>query len=135
MGAPGASAVSSYDVGRDGDLIAITESLPTTQSAACWLVVTGNGRYAYVTNTGSASVTGLALARNGMASLLDADGFTAPAGAGPIDAALSRNGRYLYVLNGGEGSLSAYRVRGDGSLKVLAGLDGLPDGTNGLAAQ
>jgi len=134
-GAPGASAVSSYNVGRDGDLVSITESLPTTQSAACWLVVTGNGRYAYVTNTGSGSVTGLALARNGEASLLDADGSTAPAGAGPIDAALSRNGRYLYVLNGGEGSLSAYRVRANGSLKVLAGFNGLPDGTNGLAAQ
>jgi 6-phosphogluconolactonase len=134
-GAPQASAVSSYDVSDDGMLHPITSSLPTHQTAACWLVVTRNGRYAYTTNTGSDSVTGLALAPSGAASLLDADGFTAQAGGTPIDAALSRNGRFLYVLNGGDGSLSAYRVSADGSLTPLPGVNGLPSGTNGLAAE
>lgn len=133
-GAFEASAVSSYDVATDGSLTPITSSLPTTQSAACWLVVTGNGRNGYVTNTGSDSVTGLALARNGTVSLVDDDGFTAGAGDGPIDAAVSRNGRYLYVLNGGDGTLSAYRVGADGGLADLPGVGGLPEGTNGLAA-
>jgi 6-phosphogluconolactonase len=134
-GALEASAVSSYDLDKDGILHPITSSLPTHQTAACWLVVTRNGRYAYTTNTGSASVTGLALARNGTVGLLDADGFTAQAGNTPIDAALSRNARFLYVLNGGDGSLSAYRVSAHGSLTPLPGVNGLPAGTNGLAAR
>lgn len=134
-GAFQASAVSSYDVGGDAILDPITSSLPTHQTAACWLVVTGDSRYAYTTNTGSASVTGLALARNGEASLLDADGFTAQAGAAPIDAAFSRDSLFLYVLNGAEGSLSAYRVKADGGLRPLAGVNGLPAGTNGLAVK
>jgi 6-phosphogluconolactonase (cycloisomerase 2 family) len=98
-------------------------------------VATRNGRNAYVTNTGSHTVTGLAVARDGALSLLDEGGVTAAAGSGPIDAALSRDGRYLYVLNGGDASLSAYRVRADGSLGRLAGVGHLPEGTNGLAAQ
>lgn len=134
-GNPGASTVSSYQVQADGSVEPITSALPTTQTAACWLVITGNGRYAYVTNTGSDSVTGLALARNGEVSLLDADGFTAPTDDTPIDAALSRNSRFLYVLNGGDGTLSSYRVRSNGSLRPLAGIGGLPAGANGLAAQ
>ena len=134
-GAFEASAVSSYDLRRDGSLEPITPSLPTTETAACWLVVTGNGRYAYTTNTGSDSITGLALARNGVVSLLDVDGFTAQAGDAPIDAAFSRNSRFLYVLNSGDGSLSAYSVRADGGLVDLAGVDGLPAGANGLAAK
>ena len=134
-GNPGASTVSSYQVHADGSIVPITSSLATTQSAACWLVATGNGRYAYVTNTGSDSITGLELARNGEMSLLDADGFTAGSDDSPIDAALSRNGRFLYVLNGGDETLTAYRVRSNGSLRPLAGIGGLPAGTNGLAAQ
>lgn len=134
-GAFEASAVSSYDLRRDGSLEPITSSLPTTQSAACWLVATRNGRYAYMTNTGSNSITGLELARNGKVSLLDTDGFTGQTGVAPIDAAFSRNSHFLYVLNGGDGSLSAYRVKVNGALESLAGVGGLPVGTNGLAAK
>jgi len=134
-GAAGMSSVSSYEISPDGSLEAITSALMTEQSAACWLVATRNGRYAYITNTGSNTVTGLDVARDGALSLLDGDGVTAGTGSSPIDAALSRDGRYLYVLNGGDGSLSAYRVRANGALVRLHGVHGLPVGTNGLAAQ
>lgn len=133
-GAPGASTVSSYDVLPDGTLEPITSALATTQSAACWLVTTGNGRYAYVTNTASGSITGLAVGRDGSLDLLQADGFTAPAGAAPIDAAVSRNGQYLYVLNGADDTISAYEIGADGDLTPLATVAGLPASTNGLAA-
>lgn len=129
-----ASAVSSYELLADGTLAPITSSLPTTETAACWLVVTGNGRYAYTTNTGSASVSGVRIARDGSLSLLDADGDTGQAGNGPIDAALSRNSRFLYVLNGGDDTLSVFGVAANGSLMPLPGVGGLPAGTNGLAA-
>jgi 6-phosphogluconolactonase (cycloisomerase 2 family) len=134
-GAFEASAVSSYELGRDGSLEPFFNDTATTETAACWLVVTGDGRYGYTTNTGSDSITGLALARDGSVSLLDADGFTAQAGDAPIDAAFSRNSRFLYVLNAADGTLSAYRLQADGGLAELAGVGGLPAGTNGLAAK
>jgi 6-phosphogluconolactonase len=133
-GAADASTVSSYDLSRDGTLIPITSALPTTETAACWLVLTGTGRYAYTTNTGSGSVSGLRIARDGTVSLLDADGVTGEAGNSPIDAALSRNSRFLYVLNSTDHTLSAFAVGADGSLTPLPGVSGLPASTNGLAA-
>lgn len=134
-GAAGQSTVSSYEVLADGSLQPITSALAITQSAACWLVATRNGRHAYVTNTGSDTITGLAIGKDGSLHLLQANGVTANAGNAPIDAALSRNGRYLYVLNEADDSISSYRVQADGSLVHLDTIGGLPSSVNGLAAQ
>src|SRR5262249_9859285 len=71
-GAENASATSSYDVDRHGVLTAISGSAGTNQTAACWVVVTPNGRFAYVTNTGSGSISGYAIDFDGTIELLDA---------------------------------------------------------------
>ncbi|HEX5689870.1 MAG TPA: beta-propeller fold lactonase family protein, partial [Roseiflexaceae bacterium] len=63
-GAPGASALSSYDV-EDDALETITGTAPTHQTAACWVVVTRNGRYAYATNTGSNNISAYRIDRKG----------------------------------------------------------------------
>jgi len=135
-GAPDAGSVSSYRVADDGALTSISPVVGTTETAACWVVVTRNGRFAYTTNAGSGSVSGYRIGRDGSLALRDADGRTGETGAGsaPIDMALSRNSRFLYTLNGGNNTLSAFRVTGDGALVPLAGVNGLPASTNGLAA-
>jgi 6-phosphogluconolactonase (cycloisomerase 2 family) len=117
-GAADASALSSYRVGQ-GVLTTISPSAATHQTAACWVVVTGNGKYTYTTNTGSASVTGYAIDRDGRLTLLDADGRTGETGQTPIDAALSSHSQYLYVLNAGSDTVSAFAVERDGSLTAL----------------
>jgi 6-phosphogluconolactonase (cycloisomerase 2 family) len=134
-GAPDASATSSYRLGA-GTLTTVSGSVATTETAACWTVLTKNRRYAYVTNTGSGSVTGYAVAEDGSLSLLDGDGVTGVTGAGssPIDAAVTNSG-FMYVLNAGAHTISAFRVRADGSLEPLAGAAGLPTGAVGLAAR
>ena len=132
-GAPGLSAVSSYEVDA-GVIDPITPSAGTTQTAACWIVVTRNGRFTYTSNTGSGSISGYRISRNGQLSLLDADGQTGLTGPGPIDMALTRNSRFLYSLNSGDGTISGFRVRADGSLTPIGGATGLPGGANGLAA-
>ena len=134
-GAADASAVSSYRAGQ-GMLDTITASAPTEQTAACWVVVTGNGRYAYTTNTGSGSVSGYAIDRAGNLTLLDADGRTGLTGDGssPIDAALSGHSNYLYVLNAGTASISAFAVQRDGSLTHL-GDTVVAAGSVGIAAR
>jgi 6-phosphogluconolactonase len=133
-GAPDASVLSSYSVAPNGTVSAIDPNVATTETAACWVVVTKNGRYTYATNTGSNSISGYAIAPDGDLTLLDADGRTASTGATPIDAALSRNSRFLYALVSGAGEIDAFAVNADGSLDSLGAVGGLPAGTIGLAA-
>ena len=129
-GAPGASGLSSYEVSKAGALTAITPFLLDTQTAACWVVTTDDGRFAYTTNTGSNTIS---------TYLIDSDGTlnlryptAATTGAGPIDAAFSSKSRYLYVL--ASGVINAYGVQSNGALTPISGATGLAAGTVGLAA-
>ena len=135
-GAPNQAALSSYNVSEeDGSLSVISPSVKDNQSAACWVVVTKNGRYAYTTNTASGSVSGYRVARDGSLTLLG-DGLTAVigAGSGPIDASLSKSSQFLYVLNGAIGTVNGYRVEVNGSLTPINNVGGLVPGANGLVA-
>ncbi len=138
-GAPGASAVSSYDLFNNGMLQTITASAATTLTAACWIKDTDNGRIAYTTNTGSGNISGYFIhPASGALTLLHADGITADTGPGsaPIDLALSRHSRFLFVLNSGAGQIMGFRVNeGNGSLTHVSTVSGLPAGTNGLASR
>ena len=134
-GTPDASALSSYEVGKAGSTQVVSASVPTTETAACWVVITNSGRFAYTTNTGSGSVTGYAIVHDRL-ERLDPDGRTGATGPTPIDLALSRDSRYLYTLNSGNETISAFAVNANGSLASIAGgITGLPDGANGLAAR
>jgi hypothetical protein len=112
-------------------------SVGTNQTANCWVIVTPNGRFAYVTNTGSGSISGYAIAFDGTIELLDADGRTAATGDGsaPIDLALTDSGCFLYSLHSGTNTIGAFRVQSVGSLTRLPFTGGLPSGANGLAAR
>jgi 6-phosphogluconolactonase (cycloisomerase 2 family) len=134
-GAADASAVSSYSLSGDGTVAPISASVKTTETAACWIVVTKNGRYTYTTNTGSNSITGYRIGGDGSLAILDADGKTADTGATPIDMALTRSSRILYALAGGVPEINGFVVNGDGSLEPIGTVGGLPAGTVGLAAR
>jgi 6-phosphogluconolactonase len=133
-GTAGQSAVSSYDV-DDGIIDPITPSAATTETAACWIVVTKDGRFTYTTNTGSNSISGYGISGDGELDLLDADGVTGATGPGPIDMALTHGDRFLFSLNSGDGTISGFRVGADGSLSPIGGAGGLPTSANGLAAR
>ena len=135
-GAANQAALSSYELSDEGNNISvISPSVKDGQSAACWVVVTKNGRYAYTTNTASGSVSGYRVAKDGKLTLL-ADGLTANigAGSGPIDAALSKSSQFLYVLNGAIGTVNGYGVEANGSLTPISNVGGLAPGANGLVA-
>ncbi len=133
-GAVLASTVSSYAVDDDGTVTFLDPAVPSLQTASCWTAVSPSGRYAYVTNPTSNSLSGFAVARDGSLELLVDDGVSAQTD-GPLDLAFSRDGRYLYTLNAATGSIGAFRARGDGTLTPLPGITGIPAGANGLAAQ
>jgi 6-phosphogluconolactonase len=124
---------STYRIGTGGALAPVSAMVMTGQRAACWAVVTKNGRYGYVTNAGTGNISGVAIERDGSASLLDADGVTAVTGGNPTDAALSKNSRFLYARVSATNEIAAFRIGSDGSLATLPSLKGTPDGLAGLA--
>lgn len=130
-------AVSSYTLGSDGLLQSIDPSVPNTETAPCWLVVTKDGRYVFTANTPDDSLSGYAIDAQGFLELLDPGGRTGEPGAGtrPLDIDLSDDGRFLYSLNIGNNTISAFRIGPHGSLTHLGFTADIPEGSNGLAAR
>jgi 6-phosphogluconolactonase (cycloisomerase 2 family) len=131
--APG-SAASSYHVDDTGNISPVSASIPNNQAAACWLVVTSDGRFAYTANAGSANVSQYAIDADGALSLVG-DGANGATDSGPVDLDVSDGDGFLYVLNSRSGSISAFSVDpDDGSLTAIAGVSGLATGWVGLVA-
>ncbi len=135
-GAVGASALSSYELEEDAIEVE-SASLPTHQTAACWVVVTRRGRYAYTTNTGSGTVTGFRVLLDGDLQPLTTNGATGVtgSGSGPTDAALNAGDDGLYVLTPNVGGIARFTVNTDGSLTAHAGAIGVPLSSVGLAVR
>lgn len=131
------SSASSYRYAPGGGLAVISGAVPTTETAACWTVVTPDGKFAYVTNTPDHSISGFALGANGSLTMLDAGGRTAVTGASsfPIDLDASADSRFLYVLASGTDRIRAYAIAANGSLSAIPGVTGLPGAANGLVAR
>jgi len=131
-GPSGTSALSSYEVDEDGNPEVITPALGDTQKAACWVVVTRNGRFAYTSNTGSNTISSYTISEEGDLALMN---VTAANGNIPLDMALTRNGRFLYARNAGNSAVTGFRVEANGSLTPVTSAAGLPAGAAGIAAR
>lgn len=136
-GAANGSAASSYQVSEAGDLKVVSASIPTHQTAACWLVVSKDGQYTYTANPTSNSLTGFSVAKNGALTPLNADGRTAimPAGSAPQDVTISKDGRFLYVLDVRVGKVAGFAIAATGQLTALEDAGTLPLGSVGLVAR
>lgn len=132
-GAALASAVSSYNV-ANGTLSVISTSVPTGQTAACWIAVSKNGKFAYSTNAGSGSVSAYQVGTDGSLSLINGAAGITGAGTSPIDATVSNDGQYLYVLNGRTHNISAFAIQADGTLVNVGMYEGLPAGSVGITS-
>lgn len=127
-----AGSESSYAVGKDGSLTAVSSAVPDNgQQAACWSVVVGD--QVYVANAGSGTITAYRVADDGTLSLKDASGVAATTDAGPIDLAAGSDGRFLYQQANGAGAIDEFAIGADGSLTRIGTVTGLPvfDGGNG----
>lgn len=131
------SAISSYHVEIDGTLTTLSASVPTLGAANCWNAITPDGRFVYVSNAGSSSISGFSIGATGtLAPLGSTVVGTNPAGSGNLDIAISSDGKFLYSLNSAGGSIGAFAINADGSLINLGVVGGLPAGSslNGIAA-
>lgn len=135
---PNKSAVSSYEVDARENLETISGSVPTDQTAACWIVITRNGRFAYASDTGNGIITGYRIGYDGRLSLLDPSGVSAPTGgpgSKPVDLALTRDSRFLYGINVGTGTLLGWYVKADGQLVSTRRIEQIPVSATGLVAR
>lgn len=128
----GPSAASTYDV-RPFGLRTLSASVANTEAAACWLVVTADGKFAYTGNGGgSQSISSYRVGDHASLSLLAGESATAAGSVSEI--ALSSGSGFLYSRLG-NGTVGAFAVNQDGSLTSLPVGTGLPAGAAGIAAR
>lgn len=130
----GTATASSYRIGRDGAVSVVSATVATTQQAACWIVISQNGRQAYTTNTGSGTVSRLSIGAGGTLTLGAAIAAVTGPGSLPQDADFTPGGRFLYVRNAG-GSVGAFKVQGDGALTHIGDFGPIPTFANGIIAR
>ena len=137
-GVPNGSAASSYSIQSNGTLSVITASVPTLGAANCWNAVTPDGRFVYVSNAGSSSISGFAIGANGTLTALPGTvvGHN-PSGATNLDIAVSGDGKFLYTLNGEIGTVGIFSIQKDGTLIPVGFAGGIipNSGSNGVAAE
>jgi 6-phosphogluconolactonase len=141
-------SATSYNLSNSGSLTFNNDVLSGGR-AACWLVVSKDGKYAYVTNTlsdtpqdlfsGIGGITRYAVGTDGSLSYLGQTDVVTGDVSSPADEAFSQDGKYLYVnsptiLGPNDSHVVSYRVGKDGSLTLVGSVGGLPATTSGLAA-
>jgi 6-phosphogluconolactonase len=135
--APTGSAISSYEVASNGALTPISTSVPTLGAANCWNVVTPDGRFVYVSNAGSSTISGFAIANTGALTALSGTIVgTNPEGSTNLDIAVSSDGKFIYTLNSVAGAIGIFAVQKDGALLNVGFASGVSplSGFNGIAA-
>jgi 6-phosphogluconolactonase (cycloisomerase 2 family) len=131
-GAPNASSCTSYSTDRWGNINNINGAVPDFQSAACWVATTYHGRFAFVTNTGSNSISSYYVSPFGGLYLIF---FTiTPTGKAPIDITVSGDNYYVYNINAGSHTIGEYKRGSLGTLNKIGHVPDLPPYASGLAA-
>lgn len=98
------SSLSSYQLNADGTLTAISQIIPNSQGASCWLSITPNGKWAYVGTISVYSISGAGALT--LVNAVAADEKIAVAG----DSWISSDGKYLYSTYLKDGSVVSYRI-------------------------
>jgi 6-phosphogluconolactonase len=136
-GNPNASTVSSYLVQPGGTLSPVTGGVPTNGTFACWIALTPNGQFAFVSNTLSSSISGFAISGSGTVTALPGTVVASlPTGSNNLDIAVSDDAKFVYTMNTGAGTIGIFAVQPNGSLRVIGFASGLSahSGFEGLAA-
>jgi 6-phosphogluconolactonase (cycloisomerase 2 family) len=134
---PPSGAISSYAVQSNGALSTISASVPTLGAATCWQAVTPDGRFVYTANSGSSTISGFSIGKNGgLTPLSGTVVATLPTGSIDLDTTITADGKFLYTLNSGTGTIGIFGIDADGTLSSLGEKGGLPAsaGFNGIAA-
>ena len=134
-GAAEAAAASSYAVSGAGELTVVSGSVGDTRSEVCWVALTKDDRFAYVTNFGDGTVSCYEITPDGGLRLHDpVAGSTGQGEKGLRDEAISGDGRHLYAIHADSQKLFGWAVGQGGQLTPVGEFEGVPDTVAGLAA-
>lgn len=136
-GVPNGSAITSYAVQANGTLSAISTSVPTLGAANCWNAITPDGRFVYVSNAGSSTISGFAIGTDGTLTPLPGTVVGSnPSGATNLDITVSADGKFLYTINAGNGTIGIFAIQKDGTLVNAGAVEAFAprSGFNGIAA-
>jgi len=132
--AAGAAAASSYSLSSDAPAVT-SPSVHSGRTEVCWVAVTGDGRFAYVTNFGDSTVSSYAIGDGGTLTLENAVAASARTGEkGLRDETLTVDGRFLYAIDPDATSIVGWAVGDDGGLSPVGSFGGVPATVAGLAA-
>ena len=125
-----AGTTSAYDIDPSGTLSVLASAISTGQAATCWLTISPDNRWVYVTNTSSRSISSYRVTENGGLTLVAS--IASNTTGRPIDAFIDTTGEYLSTVTA-DGAIETFRVDlASGSLTSIQILSGLPPGSNGL---
>jgi 6-phosphogluconolactonase (cycloisomerase 2 family) len=116
QGSAQGTGASSYKLGSDGSVTPISQSVANGQGAACWLVISKNGHFAYTANAATNNLSSYKIANDGSLSLLEA---SVPTDMQPLDMDISTNGLFLYVIDGRSDTIRGFRINDDGTLASI----------------
>jgi len=125
-----AGTTSAYDIDPSGSLSVLASAISTGQAATCWLTISPDNRWVYVTNTSSRSISSYRVTEDGGLTLV-ASIATNTTGR-PIDVVIDTTGEHLSTVTA-DGAIETFRVDpASGLLTSIQILSGLPPGSNGL---
>jgi 6-phosphogluconolactonase (cycloisomerase 2 family) len=127
------NSLSSYWLTPLSMLDVISDAVPSTQMATCWISLTRTGQVGFVSNTASGTLSSYTVDRDGTVHRANAVAASLPGGA-PIDSSLTNDSAYLYVVDSAMGRIFGYRVNGTG-LQSIGITTGLPKTVQGIAAR
>ncbi len=137
----GSSDVSVFKIGTAGGLTLVAQTEGRSKpvgagvSSPIALAITPNGRFLYVANSTSNTITAFQVDSSGLLTLLPQAGpSTNPissGGTGLTALALSSNGQFLYVTNGTSSNVAMFRVEPSGLLTLIPPTTSNPISTGG----
>lgn len=127
-----ASTVSSYNA-RGGSLAPVSVE-SADSGAACWVAITKDGKFAFITSPFTGQIVGYSIGHDGtLSTVVHLD----DPGTAVLDESLSQDGRFLYVLSSNgfvSDQVLTYRVNTDNTLTRIGATDLIEGSAAGLAA-
>lgn len=110
--ASASGTVSMYSIDGGGSLTSIVPTVPVgTGATPSNMTFHPSGRYAYIPNFGSSTVSQYAVGANGLLSVIQTD----LAGASPFGVAIHPTGKFAYITRSGSNEVGQYTVVDNGS--------------------
>jgi 6-phosphogluconolactonase len=133
----GTGTLSSYAVSNTGSLRTLSGAMPdfgnagsATGPAPCWVAVSHNGQFAYVSNAHVGTISVYGISGTGLLTLDSS--ISAHTSVPTLDLTVSGNNQYLYALNGGQ--ITSFQLYPDGSIAQVSAVGGVPAAATGLVS-